>query len=155
MDEPFSEEEAMLVGFKVLKALIHCHELNISHMDIKPENIMYCRFGDVKLIDFGLSRQNNKSSKSSNVGTLYFMAPEVINGDFSLQCDIWSLGVVLFLLLTDSYPFYGEDKEETLALIKEGKFSMSGNECRNLSANCKDILRKMIIVDKSKRITAK
>jgi serine/threonine protein kinase len=85
MDEPFSEDEAMLVGTKVLKALIHCHELNISHMDIKPENIMYGRFGDVKLIDFGLSRQNNNSKQaSSNVGTLYFMAPEVVNGDFSI-----------------------------------------------------------------------
>jgi calcium-dependent protein kinase len=127
----FSEQEASHIIGSILKALVHCNRINISHMDIKPENIMCGE--DIKLIDFGLSRVLSSDDKST-VGSLYYIAPEVFKGEFNIKCDIWSLGVVLFQMLTNSYPFYGCDKDHTKELILEGKFSMKGRECKDLSS---------------------
>jgi serine/threonine protein kinase len=95
----------------MLSALRHCNEKKIAHRDIKPENIMITKDGEVKLIDFGLSKQNK--SKYSNklttmVGTPYFVAPEVLEGNYSYACDVWSLGVLLYLILSGELPFDGD-----------------------------------------------
>jgi calcium-dependent protein kinase len=91
---------------KNLRALIHCHKQNIVHRDIKPENIMYDSVGEVKLIDFGLAKQTTGGQKLHTIaGTPYFIAPEVLGGSYNKECDIWSLGVLLFVLVTGTYPF--------------------------------------------------
>lgn len=152
IEEFFSEREASYIIGSVLKALVHCNRINISHMDIKPENIMQGE--DIKLIDFGLSRVQNKSTNDkSTVGSLFFIAPEIFKGNFSPKCDIWSLGVVLFQLVTNSYPFYGVDKDHTKELILQGNFSMKGRECQHLSANCKDLISKMLVRNPSHRLS--
>jgi calcium-dependent protein kinase len=127
LDRPMSEHDAAYITSSILKALIHCNKNNTSHMDIKPENIMQGGDGDVKLIDFGLSRViQTTSEEKGTVGSLYFIAPEIFRGEYSPKCDVWSLGVVLFLLLSMSYPFKGVDKDHTRELIMEGRFSMKG-----------------------------
>jgi calcium-dependent protein kinase len=91
---------------KNLRALIHCHKQNIVHRDIKPENIMYDSVGEVKLIDFGLAKQTTGGQKLHTIaGTPYFIAPEVLGGSYNKECDIWSLGILLFVLVTGIYPF--------------------------------------------------
>jgi serine/threonine protein kinase len=69
---------------KLVRALIHCHSSNITHKDIKPDNIMYDESGNVKLIDFGLSQQTKSTDEKMDTiaGTPYFIAPEVLNGDY-------------------------------------------------------------------------
>ena len=66
--------------------------------------------GQVKVIDFGLSRQGKMHNLRTRVGTPYYMAPEVINGQYGPQCDIWSVGVILYLLFSGFYPFNGKNK---------------------------------------------
>ena len=104
---------------KILRALLHCHKSNVVHRDIKPENIMYDRSGEVKLIDFGLAKQATSSKKLHTIaGTPYYIAPEVLNGSYNRECDIWSVGVLLFVLVTGTYPFDSASKNRAEVFSK-------------------------------------
>lgn len=96
---------------KIFHAVAHLHTFNIAHRDIKPDNIMFANNSEdaePKLVDFGMSIMNEKSDLTSKVGTPYYIAPEVINGIYSKECDIWSLGVTLYFMLSLTYPFNGQ-----------------------------------------------
>ena len=97
--EAFKEEEVAVIAKQLLMALSYCHEQGIMHRDIKPDNVLITPDGNVKLIDFGLADWTTKSARES-VGTPYFIAPEMINHSYKESCDVWSLGVLLFYLLT-------------------------------------------------------
>lgn len=92
---------------KLILAIIHCHANGVVHRDIKPENIMIGADGELKIIDFGLSKilHNNNNSLKSIVGTPFYMAPEVLEGNYGNSCDIWSLGVLMYVLLCGYLPF--------------------------------------------------
>lgn len=97
---------------KLLRAINHCHANGITHRDIKPENIMYGADGEIKLIDFGLSRaldeEEHGGSKALRTvaGTLAYMAPEVMTEKYDPKhCDIWSLGVLMYLMVSGYLPF--------------------------------------------------
>jgi calcium-dependent protein kinase len=82
---------------KLFRALNHCHSQDIIHRDIKPENIMFGRDGEIKLIDFGFAiTQHKKKANMEVAGTPYYIAPEVLGEFYGKECDIWSLGVVLY-----------------------------------------------------------
>jgi len=101
-ERKFSEEEAVQVISQLLSAIKHLHEKNICHRDLKPENILYEQKESkiVKIIDFGLSKKLEGNSLNSLIGTPLYMAPEVINGKYDLACDMWSIGVITYQLLT-------------------------------------------------------
>jgi calcium-dependent protein kinase len=107
----FNESEAAMIMQKLLLAINHCHAWGVTHRDIKPENIMYGDDGDIKLIDFGLSKaleQYEMGSKSLNTlaGTLAYMAPEIMTQHYDPKhCDIWSLGVLMYLMVSGYLPF--------------------------------------------------
>ena len=91
---------------KLFSALNHMHAKDIIHRDIKPENIMITALDEIKIIDFGLSKRYKKGEKLHNVaGTPYYMAPEVLEGDYDNKCDVWSLGVLLYVLMSGYLPF--------------------------------------------------
>lgn len=92
---------------KLLRAINHCHASGVVHRDIKPENIMIGKDGELKLIDFGLSRRvaGVNSKMTTIAGTPYYMAPEVLDGEYNSQCDIWSLGVLFYVLVSGYLPF--------------------------------------------------
>ena len=97
---------------KLLRAINHCHAWGVTHRDIKPENIMYGKDGDIKLIDFGLSKaleeEANQKSRTLNTvaGTLAYMAPEIMTEKYDPKfCDIWSLGVLMYLMVSGYLPF--------------------------------------------------
>jgi len=93
---------------KLFQAINHCHAQGVIHRDIKPENIMITDSGSVRLIDFGLSKANRGNANMTTVaGTPYYMAPEVLMGSYGAKADIWSLGVLMYTLVSGYLPFQG------------------------------------------------
>jgi calcium-dependent protein kinase len=91
---------------KLFGALNHMHKQDIVHRDIKPENIMVAKNGELKLIDFGLAKRNDPNKFMNTIaGTPYYMAPEVLKGKYNSKCDTWSLGVLLYVLMSGYLPF--------------------------------------------------
>ena len=107
---------------KMLSAIKHLHEHQICHRDLKPGNFLFqddSPDAEIKLIDFGLSKRFGSIAQSEKkvklqtmVGTPYYVAPEVLSGEYDSACDIWSLGIILFILLCGYPPFEGDDNRE-------------------------------------------
>lgn len=111
-NEKITEARAATIIKSLLGSLNHIHSQKIIHRDIKPENIMYDKpNGTVKFIDFGLACQM-KGGEKDIAGTPYYLAPEVLTGYYDYECDIWSLGVVLFQLLSGKMPFDGRSQQQ-------------------------------------------
>jgi len=110
----FTEKDACHLIFKITSAIVHCHNLGIVHRDLKPENILFenkSKFSEIKIIDFGLSRKYLKEDDlHSVVGSPYFVAPEVLEGNYNEKCDVWSIGIITYCLLNGSPPFVDKDK---------------------------------------------
>lgn len=85
---------------------------------------MYGPDGEVRLVDFGLSKQTKKNNSQLHTiaGTPYYIPPEVLNGEYGKECDLWSLGVVFYVMLTGNYPFDGSNRAEVFKQIKAGVF---------------------------------
>ena len=95
----------------LFQAVNHAHAQNIVHRDIKPDNIMITSNDTVRLIDFGLAANSaNKRGLTEIAGTPYYMAPEVIQGAYGKQSDLWSLGVILYTLVSGYLPFQGDNQ---------------------------------------------
>lgn len=103
----------------MLSSVKHLHGHGIVHRDLKPENFLMndiSETSEVKLIDFGLSKRFSKEEEVEKmhtvVGTPYYVAPEVLTGNYEIPCDVWSLGIMLFVLLCGYPPFEGDDNKE-------------------------------------------
>ena len=163
----FSELSAVYIMFQIFRALIYCHNtIHLAHRDIKPENIVIFKKNntatedlyDVKLIDFGIAKKldiNNKKMDDKIKGSLYYMAPEVFGKKSDEKCDIWSCGVVLYLLVTGKYPFNGKDQKEIIRNIKEGRFSFPEDIIDKLSNELRDLIKNCLQVNPAKRLSAK
>lgn len=108
---------------QVLSSLVYLHSKNIAHRDIKPENIIFESNDalNVKLVDFGNSRKMGANESMNGVyGTAYYVAPEVLSGEYDYKCDIWSIGVILYMLLSGRPPFNGSSDIAVLEAVKAG-----------------------------------
>ena len=154
----FSEKEACPIMCQLVSAICYCHSNNIVHRDIKPENIMLDnKDGNpiVKLIDWGGARYFSKSKKMSTIkGTPYYIAPEVIKEVYDEKCDIWSLGVIFYVLLCGYPPFNGDTDTEIMANVQKGTFQFPKEEWDKISDEAKDLIKKMLTFDPAKRISA-
>lgn len=139
-------------------ALSHCHACNIVHRDLKPENLILDQKGPdaiIKIIDFGTSQVFDPKKKMKRAhGTPYYIAPEVIKGSYDSKCDIWSCGVILYVLLTGKPPFNGHYDEEILHKVSENIISYDEPEFSTVSSSCMDLLKKMLNPIAEKRFTA-
>lgn len=144
--------------FKLFLAINHCHTNNIAHRDLKPENIMYSsneKDADIKIIDFGLSKQSKgkKDNLGTVVGTPYYVAPEVLDGNYGFECDCWSLGVIMYILLSGYLPFSGSTAGDVFKKVKDAKYSFEQREWKAVSEEAKDLIKKLLCKDKKIRYT--
>ena len=128
----FSEKDAAAIMRMALEALGHCHEHDVVHRDLKPENFLLSRplsknrkagdvFPQIKMIDFGLADHHKFGEHFQlRAGTPYYMAPEVLAKNYDLECDCWSMGVIMYILLCGYPPFYGDDDDEIYGRIRKG-----------------------------------
>ena len=152
----FSERIIAQIMKCLLVAVLFLHHNGIIHRDIKPENIVFVKsdkFDALKLIDFGLSIQQNARKSNRRVGTPYYMAPEMIMGNFNFASDVWSIGVILFIMVTGKLPFRGKSKNEVFERIKEGEYDTNILTRSKCSREVKDLIRKMLVTAHEKRIT--
>ncbi len=117
----FSEQEACQVAIEALTAISHVHKSGIIHRDIKAENFLYGADGRLKLIDFGLAVRLRSENEilSSVVGSAHYLAPEMIKQSYSKSVDVWSAGVMIYLILFGKYPFDGPNDEAVIRKIRK------------------------------------
>jgi protein-serine/threonine kinase len=149
--ERFNEEAVKFYGAQLVLALEHLHKNNIIYRDLKPENVLINKDGYIKITDFGLSKENisDNSSAKSFCGTPEYLAPEVVEGKGHGQAvDWWSLGSILYEMLTGMPPYYSKDREKLFNKIKTEQVKFHSY----MSKNAVDILTKFFIKDPEKRL---
>ena len=156
----FKEAEACPIMLQIVSAICYSHSNRIVHRDIKPENIMLEKTNNdnllIKLIDWGGARYFSKNKKMSTIkGTPYYIAPEVLKEVYDEKCDIWSIGVIFYVLLCGYPPFNGDTDIEIMQNVQRGQFFFPEEEWDVISPEAKDLIRKMLTYDPAKRISAK
>ncbi|KAF7706696.1 myosin light chain kinase 3 isoform X1 [Silurus meridionalis] len=160
IDENYTLTELDTIMFvrQICEGLRYMHKMYILHLDLKPENILCVSrlTNKVKIIDFGLARKYVPREKLRvNFGTPEFLAPEVVNYDFvSFNTDMWSLGVITYMLLSGLSPFLGDDDNETLNNILACQWNFEESEFLGISEEAKDFISKLLVYNKSWRIGA-
>ncbi|XP_041924476.1 ribosomal protein S6 kinase alpha-3 isoform X2 [Alosa sapidissima] len=160
----FSEREASAVLHTITKTMEYLHSQGVVHRDLKPSNILYVdELGNpesIRICDFGFAKQLRAENGllMTPCYTANFVAPEVLKKQgYDAACDIWSLGVLLYTMLTGFTPFANgpeDTPEEILARIGSGKFSLTGGYWNSVSAEAKDLVSKMLHVDPHQRLSA-
>ncbi|KAH0637287.1 hypothetical protein KY290_037671 [Solanum tuberosum] len=152
----FSESDAIAVMVPLMEAIAHCHRLGVAHRDIKPDNILFNNWNDLKLADFGSAQCFCEGELMSGVvGTPYYVAPEVLAGrDYNEKVDIWSAGVILYIMFAGIPPFYGDSTEEIFEAVLRANLRFPTRIFRSVSPAAKDLLRRMLCKDISRRFSA-
>ncbi|XP_026067132.1 death-associated protein kinase 1-like [Carassius auratus] len=157
--ESLSEEEATEFLKQILDGVSYLHSKQIAHFDLKPENIMLLNRSvphpRIKLIDFGLAHKIDFGNDFKNIfGTPEFVAPEVVNYEpLGLEADMWSIGVITYILLSGASPFLGENKQETLANVSAVDYEFDEEFFSSTSALAKDFITRLLLKDPKKRMT--
>jgi calcium-dependent protein kinase len=154
----FSERDASMLMKQVLSCINYCHQNRIVHRDLKPENILLEQnkeFDQIKIIDFGTSLVVDEGKKlDEKLGTPYYIAPEVLAKNYTNKCDIWSCGVITYIVLSGIPPFNGASDQEIMKKVKVGKFSFSDPIWNNISDQAKDFITQLLTKDQNKRPSA-
>lgn len=160
----FDEEKAAYIMSQILSAVNYLHKKNIVHRDIKPENMLVenkVKVGkdrkemiNIKLIDFGTCNYLTEKNLTLKVGSPYYIAPEVLKRNYNEKCDIWSCGVILYILLVGYPPFSGSNTSDLLNNVSKGQYSIKSSEWRLVSCDAKELVTQMLEFDHTKRISA-
>ena len=157
----FSESVACNIMRQILSAIAYCHEKGVIHRDLKPENILIESseeknkdFFNIKVIDFGTCEILKKKKLTEQIGTSFYIAPEVLKNGYNEKCDLWSCGVILYILLCGSPPFYGKNEKEIFRKILDGNFTFRHKIWSKISTEAKNLVLKLLQVNPVKRISA-
>ncbi|KAK3853923.1 hypothetical protein Pcinc_039558 [Petrolisthes cinctipes] len=161
-DGAFTEREAACIMREICVAVQHLHLLNIAHRDLKPENLLYTSMDEVaklKLTDFGFAKETfSKESLQTPCYTPYYVAPEVLGPEkYDKSCDIWSLGVIMYILLCGFPPFYSNHGHAISPGMKKrirtGQYTFPNPEWSNVSPDAKELIKGMLRTDPDERFT--
>ena len=164
----FSEKDAAAVTADVLNAIYYLHNIGITHRDLKPENLLYASndpnspdYNTIKVADFGLAKFVSEASMmKTTCGTPGYVAPEVLDpylpftNGYGPEVDLWSFGVVLYIMLCGFPPFYDDSTAVLFKQIRKGEYTFPSPYWDDVSEGAKDIVSKVLVVDPSKRLTA-
>ncbi|XP_062355814.1 myosin light chain kinase 3 [Cinclus cinclus] len=153
-----TELDAILFTKQICEGVHYLHQHYILHLDLKPENILCVNHtgNQIKIIDFGLARRYKPCEKLKvNFGTPEFLAPEVVNYDFvSFPTDMWSVGVITYMLLSGLSPFLGETDAETMNYVVNCSWDFDAEAFEQLSEDAKDFISRLLVKEKSCRMSA-
>jgi len=158
----YSEKEASGVVRAVASALEYLHATGITHRDLKPENLLYKspdQDAPIKLTDFGLAKYRSAKEQDGGMltacGTPGYVSPEIVmNVRYTSKTDVWSLGVIIYILLCGFPPFYSESTHQLYQQIKAGDYSFPSPYWSDISSQAKDLIRHCLQVDPNKRFSA-
>ncbi|XP_045822132.1 calcium-dependent protein kinase SK5-like [Trifolium pratense] len=154
----YSEQQAAKLVKNIVEAVQDCHSLGVMHRDLKPENLVFDTVEDdanLKIIDFGSSVfYKSGETCSAIVGTPDYMAPEVLLEHYGPEADLWSVGVILYILLSGVPPFWAETEEGTFIQILQGILDFQSEPWPTISDSAKDLIQKMLDMNPKKRFTA-
>ena len=161
-----SEDVSAYIMKQIFSAVDFCHEKGILHRDLKPENILIeseaeakKEFFTIKIIDFGTSgkiQDEEDELFNVGVGTPLYVAPEILeNEKYDEKCDMWSCGVIMFMMLSGKAPFDGDNDEEIYQSVRKGKYDFDNEKWDEISNEAKDLIKKLLIHDFNKRFSAK
>ena len=155
----FNETQAAQIMQQLLSAVGYCHEKLVIHRDLKPENILLEeKDGDlsIKVADFGSSCFLDTGKRLSGCfGSAYYVAPEVLQDEYNEKCDIWSCGVIMFIMLTGKPPYPGKDSKTILNLVKTRPLVITPDRVPGVSEGAVDLLKKMLEIRPKSRVAAK
>ena len=161
------EAECQIIVRQMMHAILYFHSKGIVHRDLKLDNVMIDGVGTgdlndirVKMIDFGMSKFTNYGGKKINLttyaGTLDFMAPEILDGnDYDLTCDIWSLDVIAYFMLTGKPPFYGKDDLDLVRRITSGNYEFAEEDWKDISKDAQKWIQRMLKLKPGQRMEPK
>jgi len=157
---PFDEKYSAFIMYQLFSAINYCHKMHIVHRDLKPENILIVDkdrngYPIIKVCDFGTSKifQKGRAEKKL-VGSSYYIAPEVLSKHYNEKCDLWSCGVIMYILLSARPPFGGQDDEEIMERVSTGEYDLESPPFNKLSSNALDLIKKLLTMDYNERISA-
>ncbi|XP_028674992.1 serine/threonine kinase 17a like [Erpetoichthys calabaricus] len=158
-DEAFTEKDVIRLVRQILSGVAFLHRSNVVHLDLKPQNILLTSsrpLGDIRIVDFGLSRQvDNVKEVREILGTPEYVAPEILSYDpISTATDMWSIGVLTYVMLTGESPFLGDDKQETFLNISQVNVSYSQDVFEGVSNLAVDFIKSLLVKSPRGRATA-
>jgi len=154
----FTEKDAANLVKQILEAVNYMHKKNIVHRDLKPENLLFkdkSEDSPLMVTDFGLSKFTEPSSLlNTSCGTPGYVAPEIISRKgHGIAVDLWSIGVITYVLLCGFQPFYGDDQAQLFKAILEADYVFDEEYWGEISNDAKDFIRKLLVVNPDERMT--
>lgn len=154
----YTEEDAKSIVVQILKVVAFCHLQGVVHRDLKPENFLFSTRDEdaaMKVIDFGLSDFVRPDQRLNDiVGSAYYVAPEVLHRSYTLEADVWSIGVITYILLCGSRPFYARTESGIFRSVLRADPNFEDSPWPSISAEAKDFVRRLLNKDHRKRMTA-
>ncbi|KAF3433040.1 hypothetical protein FNV43_RR24142 [Rhamnella rubrinervis] len=154
----FSQSDARVLFRHLMQVVLYCHENGVVHRDLKPENILLATKSSsspIKVADFGLATYIKPGqSLHGLVGSPFYIAPEVLSGGYNEAADVWSAGVILYILLSGMPPFWGKTKSRIFEAVKVADLRFPSDPWDHVSESAKDLIRKMLCTDPYQRFSA-
>jgi len=156
----FREEQAAILMQQIIRPIFYMHQNNVCHRDLKPENFLFMTKEPIdknllKIIDFGLSVKFEEGQVlTTKAGTPYYVAPQVLSGKYDHMSDMWSIGVIMYIMLCGYPPFYGDSDAEVLSKVRQGNISFNPADWKNISEDAKTLIRCLLKMNPRDRYSA-